>query len=49
MSVSGVLSQVSTVIGTVVDIIGGNSVLSALLGLSIVGVGAMVFKKLLAR
>lgn len=49
MTVSGVLSQVSTVIGTVVDIISGNSVLSAFLGLTIVTAGAIAFKKLLAR
>lgn len=49
MTVSGVLSNVSTVIGTVVDIIGGNSVLSAFVGLAVVSVGALAFKKLLAR
>lgn len=49
MTVSGVLSNVSTVIGTVVDIIGGNAVLSAFVGLAVVSVGAMAFKKLLAR
>lgn len=49
MTVSGVLSNVSTVIGAVVDIISGNSVLSALLGLAVVSVGALAFKKLLAR
>ena len=49
MTVNGVLSDVSTVIGTVVDIISSNPVLSALLGLAVVSVGAMAFKKLLAR
>lgn len=49
MTVSGVLSQVSTVIGTVVDIISGNPVLSAMLGLAVVTVGAFAFKSLLAR
>lgn len=49
MSVSGVLSNVSTVIGAVVDIISGNAVLSSLLGLAVVSAGALAFKKLLAR
>lgn len=49
MSVSGVLSNVSTVIGAVVDIISGNPVLSSLLGLAVVSAGALAFKKLLAR
>jgi hypothetical protein len=49
MTVDGVLSNVGTVIGTVVDIISGNPVLSSLLGLAVVSVGAMAFKQLLAR
>lgn len=49
MTVNGVLSNVSTVIGTVVDIISGNPVLSSLLGLAVVSAGALAFKKLLAR
>lgn len=49
MTVSGVLSDVSTVIGTVVDVISANPVLSALLGLAVLSVGALAFKKLLAR
>lgn len=49
MTVSGVLSNVSTVIGTVVDIISGNAVLSAFVGLAVVSAGALAFKMLLAR
>lgn len=49
MTVSGVLSDVSTVIGAVVDIVSGNAVLSAFVGLAVVTVGAIAFKKLLSK
>lgn len=49
MTVNGVLSNVSSVIGAVVDIISGNAVLSAFVGLAVVSAGALAFKKLLAR
>lgn len=49
MSVSGVLSNVSAVISTVVNIIGDNPVLSAFLGISLVSLGAFAFKSLIAR
>ena len=49
MTVDGVLSNVSTVIGAVVDIISANPVLSSFLGLAVVSAGALAFKKLLAR
>lgn len=47
MSVSGMLSEVSTVLNAVINIISNNSVLSTNIGLSIVAFGALTFKKLL--
>lgn len=49
MTVNGVLSNVSAVISTVVSIIGENPVLSAFVGLALVGLGAMAFKSLIAK
>ena len=49
MSVNSVLSDVSAVIGTVVQIIGDNPVLSAFIGISLVSLGAFAFKSLIAR
>lgn len=49
MTVDGVLSNVSAVLSTVVNIISGNSVLSAYVGIGLVAMGALVFKALIAR
>lgn len=46
MSVSSVLANVSQVIGTVVSTISSNGLLSAFLGLGLVGAGAATFRKL---
>lgn len=47
MTVSGMLSDVSTVLNAVINIISNNAVLSANIGLGIVAFGALTFKKLL--
>ena len=47
MTVDSIMTNVSSVINTVVDIISNNSVLSTLLGMGVVSVGALTFKKLL--
>lgn len=49
MSVDSVLSGVSAVISTVVNIIGDNPVLSAFIGVSLVSLGAFTFKSLISR
>lgn len=46
MTVSTVLANVSTIIGSVVGTISSNSVLSAFLGLGLIGAGAYTFRKL---
>lgn len=49
MTVDGVLSNVSAVLSTVVNIISGNAVLSAYVGIGLVAMGALAFKALIAR
>ena len=46
MTVSGLLTDVGTLLNQVIDIIGGNPVLSALLGCALVGVGARLFRRI---
>lgn len=47
MSVSGVLQDVTTVITAVVNACTGNAVTMAIIGMSLVGVGVGLFRKLL--
>lgn len=49
MTVESVLSGVSAVISTVFNIIGDNPVLSAFIGVSLVSLGALTFKRLISR
>lgn len=49
MTVDGVLSNVSAVLSTVVNIIGNNPVLSAYVGIGLVALGAFAFKSLIVR
>lgn len=46
MDVSSVIADVSTVLNSVVTTIAGNPVLVVMLGMSLVGAGARLFKKL---
>lgn len=46
MTVSGLLTDVSNVITTVVTTIAGNPLLAAFVGLGLVSAGAVVFKRL---
>lgn len=47
MTVSGVLADVTTVITSVVNACTGNAVTMAIIGMSVVGVGVGLFRKLL--
>lgn len=46
MTVSGLLTDVSTVISTVVTTIAGNPLLAVFVGLGLVSAGAYVFRRL---
>lgn len=46
MTVSSMLTDVGTIVSTVVTTISGNPVLSAFLGLGLVGAGASLFKRI---
>ncbi len=46
MTVASMLTDVGTIVSTVVTTISGNAVLSAFLGLGLVGAGASLFKRI---
>ena len=46
MTVSGMLTDVGTLLNEVVTVIAGNPVMSAFLGIALVGAGAKLFKRI---
>lgn len=46
MTVSGMLTDVGTLLNEVVTVIAGNPVMSAFLGISLLGAGAKLFKRI---
>lgn len=46
MTVANMLTDVATIVNTVITTISGNAVLSGFLGLSLVGAGASLFKRI---
>ena len=46
MTVSGLLTDVGTLLNQVISVIAGNAVLSAILGCTLIAVGARLFKRI---
>lgn len=46
MTVSGMLTDVGTLLNEVVTVIAGNPVMSAFLGIALLGAGAKLFKRI---